>query len=87
MAEIVAALERGKERGEVRPDPDSELAMRAVMRAFVFHRIAEGQPQKGWPEHVTDILWRAFTARPPLRPAPALQATPRCRRGTTHFHG
>jgi AcrR family transcriptional regulator len=62
MAEIVAALERGKARGEVRPDLDSELAVQALMGAFMFHRIAEGQPKKGWPEHVVDQLWPAFAA-------------------------
>jgi AcrR family transcriptional regulator len=62
MAEIVAALERGKARGEVRPDLDSELAVQALMGAFMFHRIAEGPPKKGWPEHVVDELWPAFAA-------------------------
>jgi AcrR family transcriptional regulator len=62
MAEIVAALERGKERGEVRHDLDSELAVQALMGAFMFHRIAEGHPKKGWPEHVVDELWPAFAA-------------------------
>jgi AcrR family transcriptional regulator len=62
IAEIVAALERGKARGEVRPDLDSELAVQALMGAFMFHRIAEGQPKKGWSEHVVDQLWPAFAA-------------------------
>jgi len=62
ISEIVAALERGKERGEVRPDLDSELAVQALMGAFMFHRIAEGQPKKGWSEHVIDQLWPAFAA-------------------------
>jgi AcrR family transcriptional regulator len=62
MAAIVDALERGKARGEIRPDLDSELAVHALMGAFMFHRIAEGQPKKGWPEHVVDTLWPAFAA-------------------------
>ncbi|MGN6168669.1 MAG: TetR/AcrR family transcriptional regulator [Solirubrobacteraceae bacterium] len=62
MADIVAALERGKERGEIRSDLDSELAVHALMGAFMYHRIAEGQPKKGWPEHVVDTLWPAFAA-------------------------
>jgi AcrR family transcriptional regulator len=62
MAEIVAALERGKERGEIRRDLDSELAVHALMGAFMYHRIAEGQPKKGWSEHVVDTLWPAFAA-------------------------
>jgi AcrR family transcriptional regulator len=62
MADIVGALERGKERGEIRPDLDSELAVHALMGAFMYHRIAEGQPKKGWPEHVVNTLWPAFAA-------------------------
>jgi AcrR family transcriptional regulator len=61
-SEIVAALERGKARGEVRPDLDSEFAVQALMGAFMFHRIAEGQPKKGWSEHAVDQLWPAFAA-------------------------
>jgi AcrR family transcriptional regulator len=62
LAEIVGALERGKERGEVRADLDSEVAVHALMGAFMYHRIAAGQPKKGWPEHVVDTLWPAFAA-------------------------
>jgi hypothetical protein len=62
VADIVAALERGKERGEIRPDLDSEVAVHALMGAFMYHRIAHGQPKKGWAEHVVDQLWPAFAA-------------------------
>ena len=62
VGEIVAALERGKERGEVRKDLDSKVAVHALMGAFMYHRIAAGQPKKGWSEHVVDTLWPAFTA-------------------------
>ena len=62
LGDIVAALERGKERGEVRPDLDSEVAVHALMGAFMYHRIARGQPKKGWSEHVVDTLWPAFAA-------------------------
>lgn len=62
MGEIVVALERGKERGEIRPDLDSEVAVHALMGAFMYHRIAEGTPKKGWSEHVVDTLWPAFAA-------------------------
>lgn len=62
VCEIVAALERGKERGEIRPDLDSEVAVHALMGAFMYHRIASGQPRKGWSEHVVDTLWPAFAA-------------------------
>jgi AcrR family transcriptional regulator len=62
VADIAAALERGKARGEVRADLDSEVAVHALMGAFMYHRIAEGPPKKGWPEHVVDQLWPAFAA-------------------------
>jgi hypothetical protein len=29
----------------------------------MYHRIAAGQPKKGWSEHVVDTLWPAFAAR------------------------
>jgi AcrR family transcriptional regulator len=62
VGDIVAAFERGKERGEIRKDLDSEIAVHALMGAFMYHRIAEGQPKKGWSEHVVDTLWPAFKA-------------------------
>ena len=62
LGDIVAAIERGKERGEVRPDLDSEVAVHALMGAYMYHRIAEGQPKPGWPKHVVDTLWPAFAA-------------------------
>jgi len=60
VGDIAAALERGKERGEIRPDLDVDVAVHALMGAFLYHRIAEGQPKKGWSEHVVDQLWPAF---------------------------
>ncbi|HYB25401.1 MAG TPA: TetR/AcrR family transcriptional regulator C-terminal ligand-binding domain-containing protein [Solirubrobacteraceae bacterium] len=62
VGDIAAALERGKARGEVRQDLDTEVAVHALMGAFLYHRIAEGQPRKGWSEHVVDELWPAFAA-------------------------
>ena len=59
---IVAALERGKERGEVRADLDSEIAVHALMGAFMYHRMAKGEPKKSWPKHLVDTLWPAFAA-------------------------
>ena len=62
VEDIVAAFERGKERGEIRKDLDSELAVHALMGTFMYRRIATGQPKKGWSEHVVDTLWPAFAA-------------------------
>lgn len=60
--EIAAALERGKLRGDVRPDLDSRLAAHALMGSFMFHTLAVGRPQKGWSEQVIDTLWPGFAA-------------------------
>ena len=62
MGSIAAALERGKERGEIRQDLDTDVAVHALMGAFLYHRIAQGQPKKGWSEHLVDQLWPAFAA-------------------------
>jgi AcrR family transcriptional regulator len=62
VGDIVVALERGKERGEVRKNLDSVVAVHALLGAFMYHRIAAGQPKKGWSEHVVDTLWPAFAA-------------------------
>ena len=62
VGEIVAALERGKERGEIRADLDSEITVHAVLGTLMFHRVAAGRPSEGWSEHVVDTLWPAFTA-------------------------
>jgi AcrR family transcriptional regulator len=60
--EIAAALDRGKERGEVREDLDTRLATDALMGSFIFHSLAIGRPSKGWSERVVDTLWPAFAA-------------------------
>lgn len=59
---IATALERGKERGEVRADLDSQLASHALMGSFIFSYLAGGRPPKGWSERVVDTLWPAFAA-------------------------
>ncbi len=58
--QIAAALERGQERGEVRPDLDCALAAHAVMGSFIFHYMTVGRPPKGWSEEVIDTLWPGF---------------------------
>jgi AcrR family transcriptional regulator len=60
--EIAEALERGKRRGEVRADLDTDLAAHAVMGSFLYQYMAEGPPKKGWSERVLDTLWPAFAA-------------------------
>ncbi len=60
--EIAQALERGKQRGEVRQDLDTTLAAHALMGSFMFQALAVGRPTKGWSEQVVDTLWPAFAA-------------------------
>ncbi len=62
LGDISGALERGKERGEVRSDLDTTVAVHALMGTFLYHRLAVGHPKKGWSEHVVDTLWPAFAA-------------------------
>jgi AcrR family transcriptional regulator len=59
---IAEALERGKQRGEVRADLDSQIAAHALMGSFIFSYLAGGRPPKGWSERVVDTLWPAFAA-------------------------
>jgi AcrR family transcriptional regulator len=60
--QIALALDRGKQRGEVRADLDTGLATDALMGSFIFHNLAVGRPTKGWAERVVDTLWPAFAA-------------------------
>jgi AcrR family transcriptional regulator len=60
--EVAAALERGKARGEVRPDLNVKLAAHAVFGSFVYHHLVAGRPGRGWAEQVVDTLWPGFVA-------------------------
>ena len=60
--EIAKALDRGKTRGEVRADLDTNLAVDALMGSFIFHNLASGRPAAGWSERVVEMLWPAFAA-------------------------
>jgi AcrR family transcriptional regulator len=60
--QVAAALERGKERGEVRADLDVELAVHALMGSFMYHAIVLGRPERGWAERAVATLWPAFAA-------------------------
>jgi AcrR family transcriptional regulator len=62
IEEIVAAIERGKARGEVRADADSELAVHALMGSFMFHSLARDRPPPGWSKRVVDLIWRGIGA-------------------------
>jgi hypothetical protein len=60
--EMVAALERGKERGEVRKELNSELAVHALMGSFMFHNLVSERPPRGWATEIVDTLWEGFRA-------------------------
>jgi AcrR family transcriptional regulator len=60
--QVAGALERGKERGEVRPDLDVKLAAHAVFGSFVYHHLVAGRPGRGWAEQVVDTLWPGIAA-------------------------
>jgi AcrR family transcriptional regulator len=62
VQQMAAAFERGKNRGEVRPDLDTTLAVHALMGSFMFHNLARGAPPKGWAERIVDALWDGFAA-------------------------
>jgi hypothetical protein len=62
--QIAAALERGKARGEVRPDLDVNLAAHAVLGSFVYTGLVAGRPGRGWAQDMIDTLWPAFAAVP-----------------------
>jgi AcrR family transcriptional regulator len=60
--QVAAALERGKERGEVRADLDVKLATHALFGSFVYNYLVAGRPTHKWVEEVVDMLWPAFAA-------------------------
>ena len=60
--DLAAALERGKARGEVRPDLDVTTASDALFGSFVYHYLVVGKPRRDWSEQVVDTLWPAFAA-------------------------
>jgi AcrR family transcriptional regulator len=60
--DLASALERGKARGDVRPDLDVNAAAEAVFGSFVYHYLVAGKPRRGWSERVIETLWPAFAA-------------------------
>jgi AcrR family transcriptional regulator len=60
--QVVAALERGQARGEVRADLDVVLAAHALMGSFIYSYMAVGRPGSGWAQDVVAMLWPSFAA-------------------------
>jgi len=61
----LAALRGGRERGEIRPDADLELAGDMMVGAFFAQELA-GRPtdREDWPERVVAALWPSIAAAP-----------------------
>jgi AcrR family transcriptional regulator len=62
LQDMIDSLERGKARGEVRPDLDTRLAVHALMGAFMVHNLESDRPPKGWSRKIVDTLWDGFKA-------------------------
>jgi AcrR family transcriptional regulator len=62
LDDMIEALERGKQRGEVRADLDTRLAVHALMGAFMVHNLESDRPPKGWSRRVVDTLWDGFAS-------------------------
>ena len=79
---IAEALERGKERGEIRADLDTQIASHALMGSFIFSYLAGGRPPKGWSESVS---WPRSgpRSRPDPDPRPSARAARRGATGTS----
>jgi AcrR family transcriptional regulator len=60
--QVAAALQRGKDRGEVRADLDLDIAAQLLMGPFLYHALVAGRPPRGWAAAVLDQLWPAFAA-------------------------
>jgi AcrR family transcriptional regulator len=60
--QMVAVIERGRERGEVRADVDPALAAQAVMGSFLWHYMYAGRPKRGWSEALVDTIWPGLAA-------------------------
>jgi AcrR family transcriptional regulator len=55
-------LRAGVERGEVRTDSDLDAACDVILGAFLFHYLAQGRPDPGWPQRIADTIWPALRA-------------------------
>jgi AcrR family transcriptional regulator len=65
LAEVRRLLERGIERGEVRPEADFELAHELLFGPVYYRLLLSGAPlAQGLAQRVVDAVFPAFAARP-----------------------
>jgi len=55
-------LERGIERGELRPDISVDVVVQAIAGAFFARHLVGGAQDDAWLESVFDTLWRGIAA-------------------------
>jgi AcrR family transcriptional regulator len=61
---MLAALERGRERGEIRPDADLDLAVDTLHGAVFYRLLLSGEPlDAGFVERVADQVLNGLAAR------------------------
>lgn len=59
---VVATLQRGVDRGELRADLDTEAAAEMLIGAFLARYLHRGRPDPGWPRRVVDSAWPGLAA-------------------------
>ena len=65
---LIDVLERGMERGDLRPDLDPPLVAEMMIGAY-FARMLNGLPfPRDWAEAVVDQIWPALAAPSPTSP-------------------
>ena len=59
---IRSSIERGIERGQVRPDLDVERILDLILGALFAAFLTEGRPAPRWAEQIVDGVWPALSA-------------------------
>ena len=57
VGSIRAVLERGRSRGQVRPDADLDATAELLLGAYVGRYTTAGSPPRGWSRRVVGVLW------------------------------
>ncbi|HEX2023806.1 MAG TPA: TetR/AcrR family transcriptional regulator [Acidimicrobiales bacterium] len=63
VGSIRAVLERGRSRGQVRPDADLGATAELLLGAYVGRYTTAGPPPGGWSRRVVAVLWPHLEAR------------------------
>ena len=59
---VASVIERGVERGQVRPGIDTGRVLDLLLGALFFSVLSEGRPGASWAEETVDALWPALAA-------------------------